>query len=602
MADDKILFGTPKPFPLKGPVAGETYEARTSGTAYVSKYDTARYPTQEELVIAIRTNASRIIESGLSDWTVEEAVKVDSKTKITAMLTEGFAPLGIKASFILNNVQLTQESEVKYKKTHGDTFGAFSGWLSDRLEGQPKLEDLVPETHGPVVSIYSSYSSSGMSIGSEESGSETVTWQPDGTLLIESVDRGRGVEIREKNIGGAEAARKLREYIASSRVAEMAQVKTIPSPYTMTDYSSSSHIRFTFDDSSVGGASNVERSLDCGSFWEVQRQTVSRIRELIKECVDTGKCIGHTKSTYNQRAPFGGFMGMGMGMGMGIGTDPVAAPASGAPEPASPEPAPKTTLPDSPDKWICSCCGAENLGKFCSECGTPKPKKKEIQCECGYVSSGKFCPNCGKRLEPKQAEQDAGTYTLNDHSGGKGSPANNQGLKIVATQYGFRLVTEEEAAAIEEKKKNEKPAGWTCEKCGAELQTGDNCEKCGEKIKKVILFSFSSYASTNPPRYEGGAVYEFSDTMLIYETYYNNDTKYRFISAQVIEPAYEIIKKYGIDKWKDHVDNLCGMMGGRESVGYRDGDDFVGSSTDHMGSAVQSACSALRALFNNAVI
>ena len=48
MADDKILFGTPKPFTLKGPGAGEIYEARTSGTAYVSQYDTARYPTQEE--------------------------------------------------------------------------------------------------------------------------------------------------------------------------------------------------------------------------------------------------------------------------------------------------------------------------------------------------------------------------------------------------------------------------------------------------------------------------------------------------------------------------------------------------------------------------
>ena len=389
MADDKIVFGTPKPFPLKGPAAGEIYEARTSGTAYVSEYDTAKYPTQEELVIAARTNAAAIIENGLAGWTVKEAVKIDSKTKITAMLTEGFAALGIKAYFILNNVQLTDESELKYEKTHGNTPDGYSGSLSDRYAQQPKLEDLIPETHGPVVKIYSSHSSSGMSVGSETSGSETVTWQPDGTLLIESVDRGNGVEIREKNIGGAEAARKLREYIAASRVAEMAQVKTIPSPYTMTDYSSSSHIKFTFDDSSVGGGKS-ERSLDCGSLWELQRRTISNICELIRDCVNTGKCVGHTMSTYDQRVPSSGFMGMRMNFGMGMGNAP--APAS-----TSPGPSPTSALPDSPDKWTCS-CGAENLGKFCAECGSRKPEKKEIRCECGYVSSGKFCPNCGKRL------------------------------------------------------------------------------------------------------------------------------------------------------------------------------------------------------------
>lgn len=594
MADDKILFGTQKPFPLKGPVEGEIYEARTSGTAYVSQYDTARYPTQEDLVIAVRKNAAIIIENGLADWMVKEAVKVDSKTKITAMLTEGFAPLGIKASFILNNVQLTTESELKYKRTHGNDYEGSSGLLSDMYAKQPKLEDLIPETHGPVVKIYSSFSSSGMSIGSDTSERETVTWQPDGTLLIESVDRGNGVEIHEKNIGGAEAARKLREYVAASRVAEMAQIETIPSPFQMTDYSSSSYIEFTFDDSSIGGNQRVERSLDCGSFWELQRQTISKIRELIRDCVNTGKCIEHTKSTYDRRAPSFGFMGMGMNPGMGMGN-------GSAPAPASPAPSPKTTLPDSPDKWTCS-CGAENLGKFCSECGAKKPEKKEIQCECGYISSGKFCPNCGKRLEPKPSEPAASTYTMQGPSDGTGVQIDPQKSRIVPAPFGFRFVTEEEAAAIEERRKNEKPAGWTCEKCGAELQTGDNCEKCGAEIRKVILFSYSSYASTNPPRYEGGSVYEFSDTLLIYKTYYNDDTKFRFISADVIERAYEIIRETGVEKWKDYVDNLCGMMGGRSSVGFRDGDDFVGSSSDQMGNAVMAACSALRSLFDGAIV
>ncbi len=46
-----------------------------------------------------------------------------------------------------------------------------------------------------------------------------------------------------------------------------------------------------------------------------------------------------------------------------------------------------------PEKWVCE-CGAENTGKFCSACGKAKPEK--WVCECGAENSGKFCTNCGK--------------------------------------------------------------------------------------------------------------------------------------------------------------------------------------------------------------
>ena len=44
--------------------------------------------------------------------------------------------------------------------------------------------------------------------------------------------------------------------------------------------------------------------------------------------------------------------------------------------------------------WTCS-CGAVNSGKFCQECGTPKPSA-EWTCSCGAVNTGKFCSECGK--------------------------------------------------------------------------------------------------------------------------------------------------------------------------------------------------------------
>lgn len=58
------------------------------------------------------------------------------------------------------------------------------------------------------------------------------------------------------------------------------------------------------------------------------------------------------------------------------------------------------------DSWTCPKCGTENTGKFCSNCGEPKPQatvnKIEMKCsECGEIvdlSNGvpKFCPHCGK--------------------------------------------------------------------------------------------------------------------------------------------------------------------------------------------------------------
>ncbi|MCB5950866.1 SPFH domain-containing protein [Enterococcus sp. BWT-B8] len=59
--------------------------------------------------------------------------------------------------------------------------------------------------------------------------------------------------------------------------------------------------------------------------------------------------------------------------------------------------------------WVCPQCGTENTGKFCSNCGTPKPTdekpKLEMKCsECGEIvdlAGGipKFCPNCGKPFQ-----------------------------------------------------------------------------------------------------------------------------------------------------------------------------------------------------------
>ncbi len=54
-----------------------------------------------------------------------------------------------------------------------------------------------------------------------------------------------------------------------------------------------------------------------------------------------------------------------------------------------------TPRPVAAGSWKCA-CGAENTGKFCAECGTPRPASGEWECSCGEKNSGKFCQGCGK--------------------------------------------------------------------------------------------------------------------------------------------------------------------------------------------------------------
>lgn len=62
-------------------------------------------------------------------------------------------------------------------------------------------------------------------------------------------------------------------------------------------------------------------------------------------------------------------------------------PNCGKPKPA---PAPAA------GSWTCS-CGATATGKFCPECGKPRPADTGWTCSCGAVNKGKFCAECGKR-------------------------------------------------------------------------------------------------------------------------------------------------------------------------------------------------------------
>lgn len=100
----------------------------------------------------------------------------------------------------------------------------------------------------------------------------------------------------------------------------------------------------------------------------------------------------------NSGGAMAGFMGMAAGMNAGGGFMGAASAANmqqmqmnqaaGA-NPAAAAPAGQAGT------WTCS-CGMVNSGKFCSECGSPRPAAGAWTCSCGTVNSGKFCSECGR--------------------------------------------------------------------------------------------------------------------------------------------------------------------------------------------------------------
>ena len=406
MGEIHMKFGTPTPVSFKEPGIDEPLEARFYGAADIKEYDTSKYPDEEAVTLTVKSSVTNIAQDALEHWSAKEIVASNKEELLASLLEEGFDKIGIKASFVIATFKLTEESDQKYRDLRQKKI------TLDIKSKQPKLSDLTPEEHGPLIEISYWHSSHGMAMGSGSSSSEDIVWQDDGSVIIESRDHSNGTDKYEKYIAGSEAADKLRQYVKDTRLAEMAQVKSIPCPFQMTDYSSSAYMTLTFDDGRDGVHAKVTRRLDLGSYWKLQSEAVSGVYDIIKECKDTGTCLEQKADSYDIYAPgsaMPGFKGFGLSM-----IDPDKRSGSTT----EPEKSSTTTAvtwkcscgydnsdtakfccecgsPRPVEKWKCPTCGAENAGKFCAECGNPKPAPTWKCPSCGAETGGKFCSECG---------------------------------------------------------------------------------------------------------------------------------------------------------------------------------------------------------------
>lgn len=100
----------------------------------------------------------------------------------------------------------------------------------------------------------------------------------------------------------------------------------------------------------------------------------------------------------NEAGAMTGFMGMGMAMNAGGGMNAQNLFAMGQQQQANQQQTNQQSQQNNAgNAWTCS-CGATATGKFCPECGSPKPVQEDgWTCSCGALNKGKFCQNCGKK-------------------------------------------------------------------------------------------------------------------------------------------------------------------------------------------------------------
>ncbi len=116
----------------------------------------------------------------------------------------------------------------------------------------------------------------------------------------------------------------------------------------------------------------------------------------------------------NSAGAMTGFMGMGMANMQGGGNINSVFDMIGRSQQQQNQPANQNQKSEG---WTCSKGHTGNKGKFCAECGEPKPAPVgEWQCECGTKNLGKFCSECGK----PRPNSDEWTCSSCGHEGNKG--------------------------------------------------------------------------------------------------------------------------------------------------------------------------------------
>ena len=143
------------------------------------------------------------------------------------------------------------------------------------------------------------------------------------------------------------------------------------------------------------GVSSIKASEeDEAMLKELQKNAVFRNPAMAAAHMVGAQASAMQAAASNQNAgPAMAFAGMNMASNAG-GVNPSELFAMARNDPSQRSAQQEVQSPVQQDSWVCS-CGNVNRGKFCSECGNPRPSGPWV-CSCGTVNKGKFCSECGR--------------------------------------------------------------------------------------------------------------------------------------------------------------------------------------------------------------
>ncbi len=139
---------------------------------------------------------------------------------------------------------------------------------------------------------------------------------------------------------------------------------------------------------SVGVNSVTASAEDEATIKELQKSAVFRSPTMAAAHMVQAQAEAMKSAASNENGAMMGFMGMNMAQTAG-GFQAADLYKMGQQVPSTPSSVPAA------EGWTCA-CGKTNTGKFCVECGAPRPAQG-WQCSCGSVNQGKFCPECGAK-------------------------------------------------------------------------------------------------------------------------------------------------------------------------------------------------------------
>lgn len=143
------------------------------------------------------------------------------------------------------------------------------------------------------------------------------------------------------------------------------------------------------------GVSSIKASEeDEAMLKELQKNAVFRNPAMAAAHMVGAQASAMQVAASNQNAgPAMAFAGMNMASNAG-GVNPSELFAMARNDPSQRSAQQEAQSPVQQESWVCS-CGNVNKGKFCSECGNPRPSGPWV-CSCGTANKGKFCSECGR--------------------------------------------------------------------------------------------------------------------------------------------------------------------------------------------------------------